>query len=335
MRPGTGTLRIPAKLLLQIKVNYIMNHRIMIAGPTASGKSSLSVSLAQAIGGEIISVDSRQCFKQINKGTAKPAQWQLEAIPHFNISNLNLDEDDSAMHFYDRAMIWAEEIENRGNIVIFSGGSTLHLQSLVRPLDDLPSSDPENIQQLEKEMETIGVDRLFQKLQDADPEYAEGMDNKKNHRRIIRALDVWMQTGKPFSSFHSNSTLFEQPVHMSVFALHWPRKTLHMRIEQRCDEMLENGLVEETESLLQEGFSPDLQALQTVGYKQVIQFLKEEISYEQMERDFKTATRRYAKRQITWLRRWPFVNWLDCSENNETELLETIQQQVAADMNKG
>lgn len=310
-----------------------MKHRIIIAGPTASGKSSLAVSLAIEMGAEIISVDSRQCYRQINTGTAKPTQAQLKAVRHFNISNLNLDEDDSAMSFYDRAMDWAEEIEARGNTVIFSGGSTLHLQSLVRPLDNLPESDPENIQQLEKEMKMGGVDLLFKKLQQKDPIYAKKMDGT-NHRRIIRALDVWMQTGKPFSSFHTKSS-FEQPENMSIFALHWPRKTLHSRIEQRCDEMLEKGLVDETKSILKEGFSPGLQALQTVGYKQVIQYLEEEISYEQMVKDFKTATRRYAKRQITWLRRWPFVNWLNCAKNSETELLETIQQRVAADMNKG
>jgi tRNA dimethylallyltransferase len=143
-----------------------------------------------------------------------------------------------------------------------------------------------------------------------------------------------MQTGKPFSHYH-NDKPFEQPENMSVLAMHWPRKMLHERIEERCDEMLDNGLIDETRELLESGYSADLQALQTVGYRQVIQYLNDEISREQMEKDFKTATRRYAKRQITWLRRWPFLNWLNCSENSHGDLLETIQQQVAADMNKG
>jgi tRNA dimethylallyltransferase len=200
-------------------------------------------------------------------------------------------------------------------------------------MDDLPSSNPENIQQLEKEFERNGVEALFKKLQKADPEYANEVD-RSNHRRIIRALDVWMQTGKPFSGFHTQSG-FSKPEHLSVFALRWPRKMLHRRIEQRCNEMIENGLVEETRQILKAGFSPGLQALQTVGYKQVLQYLDGEISREQMIKDFKTATRRYAKRQITWLRRWPFVNWINCPELNEPEILETIQHQVAADVNKG
>ncbi len=305
----------------------------MIAGPTASGKSSLAVSLARQIGGEIISVDSRQCYRQTNVGTAKPSQKQLDAVPHFNISNLDLDQEDSAMQFYSRAETWASEIEERGKRVIFCGGSTLHLQSLVRPLDDMPESSQKNIEQLEKELEQNGVEALFAKLKEVDPEYAGGM-NGTNHRRIIRALDVWMQTSKPFSHFHSDKP-FERPKAMSVFALNWPRKKLHQRIEKRCDEMIKNGLVEETKSILEKGYSPDLQALRTVGYKQVIQHLQGEIDHSQMVKDFKTATRRYAKRQITWLRRWPFLSWLDRSIKSEEELIQTIQQQVAADMNKG
>lgn len=310
-----------------------MNHRIMIAGPTASGKSSLAVQLAKRINGEIISVDSRQCYRQINIGTAKPTESQLRDVPHHNISNLDLSDDDSAMQFHARATEWVKEIEERGRTVIFCGGSTLHLQSILRPLDDMPSSNDENIQALEDEIKETGIDILFEKLKQVDPDYA-GKMNDRNPRRIVRALDVWMQTGQPFSHFHNDKPI-EQPGHMSVFATHWPRKMLHQRIEERCDLMLANGLVEETKSLLEMGYSPELQALQTVGYRQVIEFLKGKIDREQMEKDFKTATRRYAKRQITWFRRWPFLTWLNRHENSEEDLLETIQQQVAADMNKG
>ncbi|MFO7846502.1 MAG: tRNA (adenosine(37)-N6)-dimethylallyltransferase MiaA [Balneolaceae bacterium] len=310
-----------------------MKQRIIIAGPTASGKSTLSVMLAKWINGEIISVDSRQCYRQINIGTAKPTKKQLLDVRHYNISNLQLDEDDSAMAFHKRAMEWANEIEQRGKTVIFCGGSTLHLQSLVRPLDDTPSSNKENIAILEEQLEREGVESLFQKLKEVDPHYADGMDGT-NHRRMIRALDVWMQTGKPFSHFHSDKE-FKQPENISVFALHWPRKELHKRIEKRCEQMLADGLIDETRQLINDGFSPDLQALQTVGYRQVIQFLEGEITREQMEKDFKTSTRRYAKRQITWLRRWPFLHWLDCSEDSRADLIERIQQQVAADVNKG
>lgn len=310
-----------------------MMNRIMIAGPTCSGKSSLAVSLAKEIGGEIISVDSRQCYRQINVGTAKPSEEELAAVPHYNISNLDLDEEDSAQKFYQRALVWTNEIEQKGKRVIYAGGSTLHLQSLIKPFDEIPSSNQQNLDSLEREMQEKGIDLLFDKLKDVDPEYAQKMDGK-NYQRIFRALDVWMQTGKPFSSFHSDN-IFTKPENITVFGLHWPRKVLHQRINKRCDEMIESGLVQETERILDEGFSQNLQALQTVGYKQVIQYLNKEIDYDQMVKDFKTATRRYAKRQITWFRRWPFLEWLDYSNQTEFELIERIKQQVAADSQKG
>lgn len=306
-----------------------MDKRIIIAGPTASGKSSLAVELALRMDGEIISADSRQCYRQINIGTAKPTDEQLSLVPHHNISILDLEEEDSAQAFYERCTAWISEIEKRGKTAIIAGGSTLHLQSLVRPFDDLPSSSEKNIKTLQQQLNENGTGFLYEKLKSVDPDYAESMDGQ-NQQRIIRALDVWMQTGKPFSSFHSNRE-FEEPEGYTVFALHWPRKMLHRRIEQRCDEMLKAGLMDETKSLLDAGFSKNLQSLQTVGYRQVIQFLNGEIGREQMEKDFKTATRRYAKRQITWLRRWPFVIWLDASENSIEMLASQVQEQVAAD----
>ena len=308
-----------------------MNKRIIIAGPTASGKSSLAVETARLMNGEIISADSRQCYRQINIGTAKPTPAQLDAIPHYNISILDLDEEDSAQNFYERCLHWIDKIEEKGKTPITAGGSTLHLQSLIRPFDDLPSSSEENIKKLNRDQKEKGTGYLYERLKEVDPEYARKMDGQ-NHQRIIRALDVWMQTGKPFSSFHSNRE-FEKPDQYAIFALYWPRKLLHQRIEKRCDEMLESGLVEETKELLEAGYSKELQSLQTVGYRQVIQFLNGEIDREQMEKDFKTATRRYAKRQITWLRRWPFVTWLDANKQDTEKLALMIQDQVAADAN--
>lgn len=311
----------------------MMNKRIVIAGPTASGKSSLAVALASKINGEIISVDSRQCYKKIDIGTAKPGPEELRLVKHHNISELDLNEKDSVADFRKRALTTADDIEERGKAVIFCGGSTLHLRSLIQPLDDIPSSKPENIDKLNRQADREGIEILYKKLQEVDPNYAERMDGM-NRQRIIRALDVWMQTGKPFSSFHSNKEI-ELPENLLFFALHHPRKVLHKRIEIRADEMIREGLVQETKSLIREGYSPELQALQTVGYRQVIQYLNEEISHEQMIADLKTATRRYAKRQITWLRRWPFVDWIDRHTKTEKECVHYIEQRVAAESQKG
>jgi tRNA dimethylallyltransferase len=305
-----------------------MKKRIIIAGPTASGKSSLAISLAQKVDGEIISVDSRQCYRHINIGTAKPTKEQLALIPHHNISALDLEESDNVADFKVRAEQAAIDITKRGKTILFCGGSTLHLQSLIKPIDDIPSANSENIEKLQQEANESGIQSLYNRLLEHDPEYASSMDGY-NKQRIMRALDVWIQTGRPFSSFH-NSKKTELPSEYLFFALHHPRKVIHNRIEIRTDKMITEGLVEETRKLLESGYSQNIQALQTVGYKQAIQYLHNEISHDQMVADIKTATRRYAKRQITWLRRWDFVDWIDMSSKNEEAALQYMQDQVAA-----
>ncbi|PWN05568.1 tRNA (adenosine(37)-N6)-dimethylallyltransferase MiaA [Rhodohalobacter mucosus] len=307
--------------------------RIIIAGPTASGKSSLAMRIARLLDGEIVSVDSRQCYRMLDIGTAKPPEEDLSEVPHHNISILDLTENDTAASFRIRALKAAEEIERRNHTVIFCGGSTLHLQSLIQPLDDLPGANEQNLSTLKEWEQKKGIEYLYGMLQEHDPDYAASMDGM-NRQRIYRALDVWMQTGKPFSSFHTHEkpTL---PENYILFALHHPRKVLHDRISMRTDRMLEEGLVEETEAILSQGYSPELQSLQTVGYRQVIDYLNGSIGYDKMAEDIKTATRRYAKRQITWLRRWDFVNWLDMSRLSKQEAADYICAQVAADTNKG
>lgn len=310
-----------------------MRQRIIIAGPTASGKSELAVQLAKHLKGEIISVDSRQCYKHIDIGTAKPSPKQLQSVPHHNISVLELHENDSVAAFKNRAEKYAEKIEQRGKIVIYCGGSTLHLQSIFHPLDNIPSSDKENLKKLEQIAEEKGLEKLYEKLKNKDPEYAKKMDGL-NKQRIFRALDVWMQTGKPFSSFHTrdDATL---PENMLFYALHYPRNILHQRISDRTDRMFEQGLVQETEHILESGIDPSTQSLQTVGYREVIRYLEGSMTLVQAKKDIKTSTRRYAKRQITWLRRWPFVQWLNRHQTATTKLVEKISAQVAALSQKG
>jgi len=298
------------------------NRRWMIAGPTASGKSSLAIELAKKTGSEIISVDSRQCYRRLNIGTAKPGEEDMKQAAHHNISVLDLTENDSAADFIVRVKQYEQEIKGRGKSIIYCGGSTLHLQSILRPLDDMPDANPHHIQRLNEEIESAGIEELYKRLQKVDPEYAEKMDGM-NRQRIIRALDVWMQAGKPFSSFHQNKKVI-LPDDLEVFLLHHPRKTLHGRINSRTEQMMENGLVAETESILSDGYSPELQSFNTVGYKEVIEYLKGDLSRHQMIEDIKTSTRRYAKRQITWFRKWKFATWLDLEENSQEEAIRKI-----------
>lgn len=298
-------------------------------GPTAVGKTSLSITLAQEIGAEIISADSRQCYKYMNIGTSSPTKEELRAVKHYNISILDPHEKDSAADFYERAMRWEEEIRGRDKHVLYVGGSTLHLQFIIQPMDDVPASSEENQQELREQAERKGIEALYRKLKEVDPEYAEKMDGM-NPQRIIRALDVWMQTGKPFSSFHNDDREVKPGPDTVVFGLKRDRRKLYDRINRRVERMMEAGFPDEVRNLLDSGYSLENRALQTVGYREAIQYLKGEISSEKMVRDMKTQTRRYAKRQLTWFRRWDFVEWIDMDEYSEEEAVDVIKSKVEA-----
>lgn len=301
--------------------------RILLIGPTAVGKTALSIQLAQSIHAEIISADSRQCYKYLDIGTAKPNREELEQVKQYNISILEPDEEDSAFDFYERAMRWEQEIEDKGKNILYVGGSTLHMQSLVKPLDDVPEADEENIEQLEQRVADEGIESLYAQLEDVDPYYAEKMDGM-NTQRILRALDVWIQSGEPFSSFHSDDDEFDIPPGTFVFGLKRDRQNLYDRINTRVDQMFEKGFLEEVKQLLERGYTKDTRALNSVGYRDAIDYLKGDKSREQMIKDMKTQTRRYAKRQITWFKRWDFVEWIDMDEHSKDEAHKMIREKM-------
>ncbi|MFH5832963.1 tRNA (adenosine(37)-N6)-dimethylallyltransferase MiaA [Halalkalibaculum sp. DA3122] len=300
--------------------------RILLIGPTAVGKTALSLKLAQAVDAEIISADSRQCYRYLDIGTAKPDEGELEKVPHYNISILDPETEDSAVDFYERAMQWEQEIEKRGKNVLYVGGSTLHVQSLIKPFDDVPEADEGNIEELEQRLADEGVEALYAQLEEVDPRYAEKMDGM-NPQRILRALDVWMQTGKAFSSFHSDDEI-EISGDTYVFGLKRDRQRLYKRINKRVDRMFERGFLDEVSGLLERGYTRDTRALNSVGYRDAIDYLEGKKTREEMVRDMKTQTRRYAKRQITWFKRWDFVKWIDLDEHSNEEVLDIILEQL-------
>ena len=302
--------------------------RIILLGPTASGKTELSLQVAEELGIPIISVDSRQCYKHLDIGTAKPSEKELQRVEHYNISNLELDEDDSVQAFSDRADVWEKQILSINDHSFFVGGSTLHLQSLIRPIDEIPSANKKNIAEIEAQIENDGIESVYEKLNAVDPEYVKKIDGM-NRQRIIRALDVWMQTGKPFRSFHSNEE-FQLPANTLVFGMHRDRQNLYDRINQRVDEMINEGLVNETKRVLTMGYSKDLQPLNAVGYREMIAVLNNEMDLETAIDKIKTQTRRYAKRQLTWFRRWDFITWLPADEKKPEELKEIMLSHLAA-----
>lgn len=305
---------------------------IMLLGPTAVGKTAVSVRLAQRLEAEIISVDSRQCYRGVDIGTATPGEEEREGVPHYNLSILDPGEPDSAADFCERARKWTAEINARGKPAIYAGGSTLHLQCLIEPLDEVPESDQENRRKLEERMDSEGVESLYGMLQEVDPEYTERMDGM-NPQRIVRALDVWMQTGRPFSSFHTGGEL-RPPEELEIFGLRRDRKELYERINRRVDRMIEKGLVDEVRSLLEAGHSTGDPGLNTVGYREPAAFLRGEISREEMARRIKARSRRYAKRQLTWFRRWDFIRWIEAGSRSAEEIAEIIEKRLAAKSNK-
>lgn len=302
--------------------------RIILLGPTAVGKTELSLQVAEELGVPIISVDSRQCYKHLDIGTAKPSPEELKRVKHYNISNLELNETDSVQAFFERAEAWEKKILSDHDHSFFVGGSTLHLQSLIRPIDDIPSSNEENIQIVDSQIEADGLETVYEKLKSVDPDYIKTMDGL-NRQRIIRALDVWMQTGRPFSSFHTHSE-FTLPENTVVFGLERDRQNLYERINQRVESMIEQGLIAETQQVLEMGYSKNLQPLNAVGYREIISVLNSEMELDEAIKNIKTQTRRYAKRQLTWFRRWDFINWLPADEKNIEELKENMLSHLAA-----
>lgn len=307
--------------------------RILLIGPTAVGKTALSVHLAESINAEIVSVDSRQCYKYLNIGTATPTEEEQGNIPHYNLSIIDPATKDSVGNYEERVQQWQKEIQARSKNILYVGGSTLHVQCSIQPLDDVPKADESNIQLLEKQIAEKGIESLFQKLQEVDPGYAQNMDGM-NTQRIIRALDVWMQTGRPFSSFHSDEQTIQPPEDMLVFGLQRDRQLLYDRINNRVEHMFEQGFLEEVEAILEQGYSLQDPGLNTVGYKQAIRYLQGNISREKMVKDMKTKTRRYAKRQLSWFRRWDFIHWIDLDNTTSKDARNFIRDKVAAKVNK-
>jgi tRNA dimethylallyltransferase len=296
------------------------------------GKTAVSIELANQLDAEIISSDSRQCYEYMNIGTATPDVEERAGIPHYNLSIIDPGEKDSAARFYERAMGWEQEIRASGHAILYTGGSTLHQRCIIQSFDDIPAADGDNIADLEQQIADEGIAPLYKRLKEVDSDYAAAMDGM-NTQRILRALDVWMQTGRPFSSFHSDEPV-TPPDDLLVVGLCRNRQALYDRINRRTERMFEQGFLAEVEGLLDEGYSLDDPGLNTVGYKEAIGYLNGELSREQMIEDIKTQTRHYAKRQLTYFRRWNFIYWLNVDGLSAESIVEKIVQCLADKSNK-
>ena len=302
---------------------------LAVVGPTASGKTALSILLAERLCGEIISADSRQIYRFLDIGTAKPAVDELRRIPHHFIDILNPDQDYNAGEYGQQARSKIEYLLKQNKQPILSGGSGLYIRAVIDGFFDGPGKSNEIREQLEKEVKTRGSERLFERLKKVDPVSAATMDATKV-RRVIRALEVYSITGKTISDLHS-SYLIKPLFEVVQFGLEWERKTLYQRIEHRVDRMMEKGLIEEVRWLMKKGYTFGINALNTVGYKEVFDFIEGRQTHEEMVRLIKQNTRRYAKRQLTWFRADKRIRWIPVSERTDwSEVADTIQKEFQA-----
>lgn len=284
---------------------------IVMAGPTASGKTALAITLATHFQTEIISADSRQFYREMTIGTAVPSEVELACAKHHFVQHISIHDLYNVSRYETDALKILEILFQRKQVVIMAGGSGLYIDAVCRGIDELPDPDPELRRELKQELAANGIQSLRDKLRIVDPDYYQMVD-AANPVRLIRALEVCITTGKPFSSLR-NQQPEKRPFRILKIGLSLPRDLLNQRIHQRVDEMVRNGLVEEARALLP---FRRLNALNTVGYRELFDFFDGKISLQQAIADIKTHTRRYAKRQMTWFKKDEEITWFS-PENSE------------------
>ncbi|UYZ63728.1 tRNA (adenosine(37)-N6)-dimethylallyltransferase MiaA [Hymenobacter weizhouensis] len=286
---------------------------LVISGPTAVGKTALCVRLAQELGTEVVSADSRQFYRELNIGTAKPTVEEMQGVPHHFINSHSIREEYNAGRFEQDALALLEKLFRRHRVVILTGGSGLYLQAVTEGFDEMPAAPPQFREQLHQELVAAGLEPLVAELARLDPVTHARID-RQNPQRVLRALEICRATGQQFSSFHQARPAAPRPFRIRKLALTRDRDELYQRIDQRMDLMLAQGLEAEARALL-----PYRQhnALQTVGYQELFDYFDGHYDYAEAVRLLKRNSRRYAKRQLTWLRRDPHYQWLHPGEMSE------------------
>jgi len=302
---------------------------LALVGPTASGKTALSILLAEKLHAEIISADSRQIYKFLNVGTAKPTFADLHRVPHHFIDILNPDQEYNAAEFGQQARGKIEDLLKQGIQPIIVGGSGLYIRAIIDGFFQGPGKDSEIREHLEEEAKKQGAEQLYEKLKQVDPVSAAKMDASKV-RRVVRALEIYNITGKKISDLHSGQES-RAPFEVIQFGLEWDRKTLYDRINQRVEDMVTKGLIEEVRELNARGYCLGMNALNTVGYKETFEFIEGKLTQGEMIRLMKQNSRHYAKRQLTWFRADKRIRWILVNEQtNWEEIMEMIQKEFQA-----
>ncbi|MFY0254595.1 tRNA (adenosine(37)-N6)-dimethylallyltransferase MiaA [Chitinophaga sp. 30R24] len=294
---------------------------IIIAGPTASGKTALSVKMAQLFNTAVISADSRQCYREISIGTAKPSPEELSAVPHYFINSHSIREEVNAGIYEKLALQYAAAIFEQHDVAVMCGGTGLYIRAFAEGIDDMPDISPGIRAHLNEQYALHGLHWLQQQLQERDPGFYATAEIQ-NPQRLIRALEVLEATGKSITAFRS-ATRVQRDFNIIKIGITLPKELLHHNIHYRVDQMIAAGLVEEVRAV-----NPyrEHNALRTVGYQEIFQFLDGHLSLEQAIEDIKTHTRQYAKRQLTWFRKDKAFQWFDPRDTGN--ILEYVQQKL-------
>ncbi len=304
-----------------------MNNIICIAGPTASGKTALAVALAKELNGEVVSCDSMQVYKHFNIGTAKPTKEEMQGIPHHMLDVAEPDEDFSVSRYCEMAAPIVDNILSRGKTAIIAGGTGLYMDSLIRGNSFAPYPSTGMREKLEAQADSEGMESMLALLQSIDPDTAARL-HLSDRKRIIRALEVYYETGETITAHNLKTQQIPpkyQPIWLGLKDAN--RTDLYERIDRRVDQMLEDGLIDEIRSLLAMGIPAKCTAMQAIGYKEFIDALNGNCSVEDAATQVKQASRRYAKRQLTWFRRNESMVWLrrEAGENNQKILMRARQ----------
>lgn len=287
---------------------------VVIGGPTASGKTNLSIKLAQKINGEIVSADSMQIYKEMNIGTAKPDEEEKQGIQHYMMDIINPDERYSVADYKRQAKTAIREIINKGKVPIVVGGTGLYIDSLIYEIEYVElETDLEYRKQLEERVEKEGLQELYKEAKSID-ECAMEKISPNDRKRILRVLEIYKQTGKTKTELDKQSRKNVE-YDYKVFAINMDREILYDRINKRVDLMFEQGLVDEAQNILKSNYSKT--SMNAIGYKEFIPFFNHEISLLEVKENIKRQTRRYAKRQLTWFKRNKDINWIYVDEQSE------------------
>ncbi len=287
---------------------------IILLGPTGVGKSELAIQLAERFGGEILNADSMQVYRYMDIGTAKPSPEDQRRVKHHLIDLVNPDQSFNAnlYRIYGRQII--DQLHREGKPIWVVGGTGLYIKALTQGLFSSPQIDPEARERLRREAEGKGKDFLYQRLKEVDPQTASTL-HPNDLFRIIRALEVYESTGIPISFFRQKHRFGDRPYRSLKIGLEVKRESLYERINQRVDRMVDQGFVGEVKGLLEMGYGPELKSMQSLGYKQMVQFLLKKLEWDETLRQIKRDTRRYCKRQWTWFKADPEVQWFDLSRD--------------------